>query len=117
MMQTLPSSRLISRKPIGSRRRSTKYVFRFALWICSYPRRAHEEEDIEVKVENQLQKAKSATKKAKVLTPVQLFDRAVQVCLARILYLLYVNSCSRLSGGSIVVVIRIFTGQPSSIME
>ena len=35
-------------------------------------------EDIEEKVASQLQKARSSVKKSKTLTPVQLFDRAVQ---------------------------------------
>ena len=36
------------------------------------------QESVDIKVENMLNKAKNTTKKAKVLTPIQLFDRAVQ---------------------------------------
>ena len=42
-------------------------------------RRVRVKEELEEKVENQLQKAKTVVKKTKPLTPIQLFDRAVQV--------------------------------------
>ncbi|KNB44768.1 DNA topoisomerase I [Blastocystis sp. subtype 4] len=41
-------------------------------------KRVRVKEELEEKVENQLQKAKTVVKKTKPLTPIQLFDRAVQ---------------------------------------
>ena len=48
-------------------------------------RRVRVKEELEEKVENQLQKAKTVVKKTKPLTPIQQFDRAVQVLI--LLYL------------------------------
>lgn len=66
-------------------------------------------DDVEAKVENLITKAK-AVKKSKELTPIQLVDRAVQVCT------FYLDNHRHSNGGSINERIMMCIGQLSSIM-